>query len=179
MADSEEKDKTQAGTENPSGVTTLVVRNPDGITSREVQKDSKGRFLKKVKPLIPTIEYVRARRKRLASIRKDTGRFDGMSEDASLIEELLEIIHMPIEFDKKTGLPDAKHMSAKIQAAELINLITWGKPAPSDQEMDKLTTQPVRVVIVTSPQLMHPEVREPQKLTDKTKPSFIDAEIVK
>lgn len=178
MADSVAQDPTQVVTEKPPASTALsVVKNPNG-TFREQGRDEKGRLMKKPKPLIPTVEYVRARRKRLASIRQATGRFDGMSEDASIIEELLEIIHMPIEVDRKTGLPDSKHMSVKVQAAELINLITWGKPAPSDQEMDKLTTQPVRVVIVPALQLMHPEVQDQKKIVDKTKPSFIDAEVV-
>lgn len=181
MADSVEKDTTQAGTENPSGITTIVVRNPinkDGIvTVREVQKNKEGRFLAKPKPLYPTIEFVRSRRKRLTQIRKDTGRFDGIQENLAIIEELLELIHMPIEYGKD-GLPDAKHMMAKTKAAEVILLYTEGKPAPSEQEMEKLQTQPVRVIMVTAPPLMHPEIREEKPREEKTKPSFIDAEVV-
>jgi hypothetical protein len=37
--------------------------------------------------------------------------------------------------------------------------------------MDKLTTQPVKVVIINSPELMHPEVQEEKKAEVLT-PSF-------
>jgi len=59
----------------PPGTSLVVLKNPpkkDGtITTREQIKDEKGKFIKKVKPLIPTVEFVRARRKRLAQVRSD------------------------------------------------------------------------------------------------------------
>ncbi len=165
MADSVTQDTNQTGTENPSGVTTLTVRNPDGLTHREVQKDSKGRFMKKVKPLPPTIEFTRAERKALLKASED-----GITEYMKVFMNIVRIA----QYDGD----DAKCMMAAVKAFEALRLSALGKPAPSDQELDKLTTQPVRVVIVTAPQLMHPEVQPEKKLTDKTKPSFIDAEIV-
>jgi hypothetical protein len=170
MSDSEPKDKPQVGKENPPGTHIILVRNPNG-TMREQPVDEKNRFLRKPKPLVPTVEFVRARRKRLYSIRKDTGRFDGMTESMAILEELLEIVHMPIETDSKTGLPDSKHMSAKVQAAELIHLITEGKPSPSEQEMDKLQTQPVRVIMVNAPDGVKPMEERPK---EKLQPSWAE-----
>lgn len=46
----------------PEGVTAIVVANQHGAI-REALKDEKGRFVKKPKPLIPTIEFTRAERK--------------------------------------------------------------------------------------------------------------------
>lgn len=175
MADSaEDKKQPQTDPQNPSGITTLTIANQYGAI-REMQKDSKGRFLAKKKPLIPTIEYVRARRKRLAKVREGTGRFDGMTESMAIMEELLEIVHMEIATDSKTGLPDSKHMSAKVKAAELLHLITEGKPAPSEQELDKLERQPVTAIFVQAPQIMNPEVVDADKQKEKsTQPSFAE-----
>lgn len=175
--DSETKDQTQAVPNLPPGTSLVAVRNQpnkDGVvTSREMLKDTKGRFVKKPKPLLPTVEFVRARRKRLAQVNAD-----GISEDMAIIEELISIIHAPIETDSKSGLPDAKMALAKIKAIEVLWLYTNGKPAPSEQELDKLTTQPVRVIMVNAPQLMHPDVQEEKKPEQKTKPSFVDAEVI-
>lgn len=174
MADSESKDNTQV--ENPSGSTaiTVAIKNPpnkDGVvTVREVQKDNKGRFLKKPKPLIPTIEFVRARRKKLTQMRSE-----GVTEDMAIFQELLDIIHCPLPCDPKTGMPDAKMAMVKVKAAEVVWLYSQGKPAPSEQELDKLQTQPVRVIMVTAPTGVKPMEEKPQ---EKTKPSFIDAEVI-
>lgn len=175
--DSEEKDQPQAVPNTPPGTSLVVVRNQPNkegvVTTREMLKDSKGKFVKKVKPLLPTIEFVRARRKRLAQINED-----GISEDLAIIEELISIIHAPIETDAKSGLPDAKMAMAKIKAIEVLWLFSNGKPAPSEQELDKLTTQPVRVIMVNAPQLMHPDVQEEKQQESKTKPAFAEAEVI-
>ncbi len=175
--DSETKDKPQAAPNVPPGTSLVVVRNQpnkDGVvTSREMLKDSKGKFVKKIKPLLPTIEFVRARRKRLAQVNKD-----GITEDMAIINELIDIIHAPICVDAKSGLPDAKMAMAKIKAVEVLWLFTNGKPAPSEQELDKLQTQPVRVIMVNAPQLMHPDIQEEKQQETKTKPAFAEAEVI-
>jgi hypothetical protein len=63
---------------------------------------------------------------------------------------------------------------AKVKAAETIWLFTGGKPDPSEREMNKLETQPVRVVVIQSPQLMHPEVVDGDKPLEVLIPSFIE-----
>jgi hypothetical protein len=172
MADSAQN-KSEPQAEKPSEA-LVVVKNKDGSV-RETLRSPRGTFVAKKKPLIPTIEYVRARRKRLYKLRTDTGRFDGMTESMSIMEELLEIIHTPISVDAKSGLPDSKHMSAKIQAAELLHLITEGKPAPSEQELDKLERQPITAYFVEAPQLARPEVVDGDKIVEKPKqPSWAE-----
>src|ERR1019366_6640492 len=136
MADS--KEPKSIAEPLPEGVTAIIVANQHGALHEVIKDGKSGKFLAKKKPLIPTIEYVRARRKRLAKVREATGRFDGMTESMSIVEELLEIIHMPIATDRKAGLPDSKHMSVKVQAAELLQLITEGKHATSEQDLDRM-----------------------------------------
>lgn len=163
------QDKPQVE-EKPTGVTTLVIANhltKDGVaTSREVQKDEKGRFIKKVRPLPPTIEFTRMERKALLKAEK-------AGDETEYMKSFMNLVRIS-QYDGK----DPKGMMAAVKAFEVIRGSALGKIAPSEQEMDKLTTQPVRVVIVTAPQLMHPEVQEDKRLSAKTKPSFIDAEVV-
>lgn len=173
MADSNEKNEPQVETQKPPEVTAIAVRNVDGSV-RQALKDKSGKFVRKERPLIPTIEFVRDRRKRLTKVRQNTGRFDGMTENRAIIEELLEFIHMPIAIDAKTGLPDAKHMMAKTQAVQTILLFTEGKPAPSEQELSKLEKQPFQLVYVPVPNIMNPEVVEYNAGDEKKQPSFAE-----
>jgi hypothetical protein len=154
------KDKLPEGIENLPGVTTLtMVRR--GVTFTQ-QKNAKGQFLKKAKPLLPAIEFTRAERKFL-----NKARADGKTEYLAVFENMVRIA----QYDGD----DAKMRGAAVCAFKELRLSALGKPAPSEVEMDKLTTQPVKVVIINSPELMHPEVQE-EKKAEVLKPSF--AEVV-
>ena len=163
MADSEPKPIV---TPLPEGVTSIVVANQHGAL-REVQKDTKtGQFIKKPKPLLPTIEFTRAERKLLNTASKTK---EGLTEYMHAFLNLVRIA----QYDGS----DPKGMMAAVKAFEVVRLSALGKPAPSEQELDKLTNQPVKVIIVQAPQLMHPEVVDADKLVEKSKqPSF--AEVV-
>lgn len=167
MADSEEKDKTPQ--ENPAGSTKLVIVRKDG-TSRELLKGADGRFARKPRPLIPTEEFIRARRKRMMKTNDS-----GLTEDMAIVEELLDIIHTPIETDTKSGLPDAKFAMAKVKAAETLWLFTGGKPDPSEREMNKLERQPISAYFIQAPPLANPEIVDGDKPVEKpTQPSFAE-----
>jgi hypothetical protein len=162
MADSNELPK---GTENPLAVTTLVIKNRLGGGTHIQQKDAKGKWLKKVKPLIPTVEFTRQERKALSKVRAD-----GMTEYMKAFMCLLQMAqYEPNDDDKE----DSKKRMAAVQAFKELRLSALGKPAPSEVEMDKLTTQPVKVVIINSPELMHPEVIQ-EKKQEVLKPSFAE-----
>jgi hypothetical protein len=62
---------------------------------------------------------------------------------------------------------------ASVKAYEIMMRRALGKEAPSEQELDKLTTQPVKVVVIQAPQLMHPEIQE-EKPQEVLKPSFAE-----
>lgn len=170
MEDSKEISQTE--TKIPSENKLIIVRNKptkDGVvTTREVEIDKSGKFVKKPKPLIPTIEFTRAERKKLNSVRSDK---EGKTEYMIAFENILRIA--------QHNSTDAKEMMAAVKAYEVLRLSALGKPAPSEQELDKLQTQPIKVVLLQAPQLMHPEVQEEKRFEEKTQPSFIDAEIVK
>ena len=162
MADSEPKPIV---TPLPEGVTSLVVVNQHGA-AREMLKDEKGRFVKKQKPLIPTVEFTRAERKKLSNVRSDK---DGLTE---YMVAFMNIVRIAQNEDN-----DPKAMMAAVKAFEVLRTSALGKPATSEQDLDRITTQPVKVIIVQAPQLMHPEVVDADKLVEKAKqPSF--AEVV-
>jgi len=179
---SEKKPAPQAASQNPPGTTSITVRNPlgkDGVqTYREVLKDKDGKFIKKARPPIPVIDFVRAGRKRLAQIRKDQKTFNDVTEDMSIVEELLAIIHTPIEYDQKTGLPDSKFAGVKVQAADTLWLHFKGKPSTSEQDLEALKHDGIKVVIVQPPDLMHSEITE-EKKEEKKVPSFANVLDVK
>jgi hypothetical protein len=152
-----EDSKTQAGPSTPPVVTTEITMVRRGATIVQ-RKDAQGRFLKRPKPLIPTIEYTRAERKFF-----NKARADGKTEYMHMFENMVRIA----QYDGD----DAKLRMAAVCAYKETRLSALGKPAPSEVEMDKLTTQPVKVVIINSPELMHPEVQEEKKAEVLT-PSF-------
>ena len=163
MSDSE-KDPKPLPVELPEGTSLVFVKNQHGAV-REMLKDNKtGHFIKKAKPLIPTIEFTRAERKKLNSVRADK---EGMTEYMVAFMNILRIAQ------NEDG--DPKAMMAAVKAFEILRLSALGKPAPSEQELDKLTHQTVKTVIVIAPELMHPEVVDADKIVDKPKqPSFAE-----
>jgi hypothetical protein len=152
VSDSEEK-KDQPQAEKPSEA-LVFVKNKDGSV-REAIRTANGTFKKKPKPLIPTIEFTRQERKLLNSVRSDK---DGLTEYMAAYTNILRIAQNK---DK-----DPKAKMAAVKAFEILRLSALGKPSPSEQELDKLTTQPVRVVVLQPPQMMVPEVQEekPKKI---------------
>ncbi len=161
MADSDVK-KNEPRAEKPSGA-LVVVKNVDG-TMREVVRTACGTFAKKHKPLIPTIEFTRAERKKLNSVRSDK---EGMTEYMVAFMNLVRIA--------QNEDSDPKARMAAVKAFEVLRTSALGKPAPSEQELDKLTNQPVKTIIVVAPELMHPEVVDADKLPTKPKqPSFAE-----
>lgn len=170
MDENSEK-KPEAPVGNPAGTSLLVVKNPltaDGVqTYRKAEKDSLGRFQKKVKPPIPTAEFIQKRRKRLA---RET---DGVSEDMAILEELIACMHIEVGFDNKTGLADSKMVMAKAKVAETIWLFTHGKPATAEADLAALKHSGVEFVLVQPPALNTPTVQAVKQETPKS-PTFAE-----
>jgi hypothetical protein len=140
-----------------------LVKNPNG-TYREQARDEKGRLMKKPKPLIPSIEFTRSERKKLNSVRSDK---DGLTEYMVAFMNLLRIA--------QHESTDAKEMMASVKAFEILRQSALGKFAPSEQELDKLTSQPVRTIMVVAPELMNPQlVDESKRAAEKKQPSFAE-----
>jgi hypothetical protein len=150
---------------NPSGVTTLVTVNQHGAKVERL-KGKDGKFVAKPKPLIPTQEFIRARRKKLARQRKDCG----MTEDMAIFQELIDAMHVSNEDPK--GNVDPKILQAKANIAEVIWLFSQGKPGMSEEDKSALTKSPVRIVYVKEKVSDTPVRQELKEEAKKTAPSF-------
>ena len=162
MADSKEQPQA-IPQELPEGSSLVVVRTKEGGV-REMVRSEKGTFVKKTKPLIPTIEFTRAERKKLNTVRADK---EGMTE---YMVAFMNIVRIAQNEDN-----DPKAQMAAVKAFEVLRTSALGKPASSEQDLDRITTQPVKTIIVVSPDIMNPKVIDADKLADKPKqPSFAE-----
>lgn len=172
---SDKKTEASGGAMLPPGVTSITIRNPLGKdgkeTFREMLKDENGKFIKKARPPIPTVDFIRQRRKRLAQIT------DGISEDMAIFEELIECMHLPIVYDK-FGMPDSKLVMAKAKVAETIWLFSHGKPATAEADMEALKHAGVKIVFM-NPTLPDAPIEEPKEEAKKTQPTFAEVVDVK
>ena len=162
MADS--KDQPQALPQvPPEGTSLVIVRTKEGGL-REMIRSEKGTFVKKSKPLIPTIEFTRKERKILYGPSKDKG---GMTEHEVSFRNILRISQLETS--------DPKLAMAVVKAYEIVMRRALGKEASSEQDLDRITTQPVKTIIVVSPDLMNPKVVDADQAVVKPKqPSFAE-----
>jgi hypothetical protein len=166
MPDSAAKNQTQAES-TPPETSLVIVKTKEGGT-REMIRTKGGTFAKKPRPLLPTIEFTRAERKFLNQASETK---EGLTE---YMHAFMNLVHIA-QYEGN----DPKGMMAAVKAFEVVRLSALGKPAPSEQELDKLTNQPVKTIIVVAPALMHPDiVDDTKKLTEKTQPSFVDAVVI-
>jgi hypothetical protein len=162
MADS--KDETKAGTENPPEVRTLTITRYGKPHTQ--QKDVQGKWLKKVKPLIPTVEFTRAERKALSKVRES-----GMTVYMEIFMNMVEIA----SYDGD----DPKLRMAAVQAFEKLRLSALGKPATSEVDMDKLQSQPFTYVLANAPVLPTEVVDGDKPKQEKKQPSFAEVVSIK
>ena len=111
-----------------------------------------------------------------------------MSPESPVFDKLGNVVWStpPVVDDEgkivKHGVPltvkDAKLSMASTQAFKELMLRAYGMPSRSDEELDALKEQGVKIVIITPPEeMVNKEVVE-EKPKEKLTPSFIEAEIV-
>ena len=133
----------------PESTALVIVKTKEGETREMIRDTGSGKFVKKTRPLIPTIEFTRAERKKLNAVRSDK---EGLTE---YMVAFMNIVRIAQCEDK-----DPKAMMAAVKAFEVIRQSALGKYATAEQDLDRITTQPVKVVVIQAPQLMHPDVIE-------------------
>jgi hypothetical protein len=158
------KDKLPEGIENLPGVTTLTITRYGKPHTQ--QKDAQGKWLKKVKPLIPTVEFTRAERKFL-----NKARADGKTEYMAVFENMVRIA----QYDGD----DAKMRGAAVCAYKELRLSALGKPATSEVDMDKLQSQPFTYVLANAPVLPTEVVDGDKPKQEKKQPSFAEVVSIK
>jgi hypothetical protein len=73
---------------------------------------------------------------------------------------------------------DAKCAMASVQAFKELSLRAYGAPSKSEEEIEAMQTQGVKIVVLTPPEFMINKQITEEKPREKLTPSFIEAEIV-
>jgi len=172
MAEAKEN-KTQAQAEEkpPESTSTAIVIDKRG---RELlQEKGSGKFIAKKKPLLPAIEFTRKERKFLSSFSNDPDpQFKGLTEHEVAFRHIVRIA-------QGKGSGDPKADMAAVKAYEVAMRRALGKEAPSEQELDKLTNQPVKSIIIIGPEIMHPEIVKEKEKVKEEQPKFAEVLSVK
>jgi hypothetical protein len=177
------------------GYSEIALRNHDN-SFRIQRKDASGKFIRSKKTYaVETKDITRMMRQMLMVPVKDKdGRITKESKSLFVkgFENLADIMTAdsrvpvldkfgkPILIDGKPLLTrDSKMAMASIKAYQALMERGFGKVQPGDEEMDALRIAGVKIVVVSSPELMNPEVvKEKPKELGTNRPSFIEAEIV-
>ena len=205
MEDSEVNIPGQLEAPKVPAITEEIVMLPDG-KARKVIRGDKGKFQKQKKTAPETKEIVRYMRELLnkaeagpdgkivkGSKTRFRRMFDNIFDIASMSPETLA-------FDKKgsiiwdtppvedengkiiiPGKPllvrDAKLAMAATQAFKELMLRAHGMPSKSDEELDALKKEGVKIVVIAPPEMVNKEIVA-ETTREKLVPSFIDAEII-
>jgi hypothetical protein len=198
MEDSETKIEEKAGEEKTPAVSIEMVRHngKDKLTKRI--RGEGGKFQKQPKSMPKTVDVVREWRKlMLQPLADENGKltkggrarvrevFDRlysnaiMSPEQPVIDKLGNVVYTINDKGEKVPLTtkDPKVMMASKENAKELMLRTWGMYAKSDEEIEALKTQAVKVLVLQHPDMMDKNVYE-EKPKEALKPAFIDAEIV-
>lgn len=187
MSDSEEK-TPELPVQKPA-VTEAIIKRPEGgfVT---MNRGEGGKFVKKARTMPKSQDVTRLMRKLLASpVANANGKFDKGAEVRikQMFDNIFEIAatnpNQPLqdkfgnavldEKGKVVTYMDAKCAMASVQAFKELMLRAYGMPSKSDEELEALKTQGVKVVILQHPELMDKTVYE-EKPKPKLEPAFAE-----
>ena len=205
MEDSEVKLSEQPEAPKVPAVTEELIVHPKG--NRVMLRGEGGKFKKKKKSIPKTEEITRYMRELLNKAeagpdgrftKGDKSRFrrmfdnifsiSAMSPEQPVFDKLGDIVWLkaPVK-DLETGkiiregipvtVKDAKLAMASTQAFKELMLRAYGMPSKSDEEIDAMKKEGVKIVVIAPPEMVNKEIVA-ETVREKLVPSFIDAEIV-
>lgn len=206
MTDSDNAKPEQPEKPKAPVVSEELIVHPQTGDTRVVLRGESGKFQKKKKSMPKTEEVTRYMRELLNKAeagpdgkmtRGDRTRFRRMFDNIFTIASMSP--EQPV-FDKlgnpvwlrppvvdedgkivMEGTPltvkDAKLAMASTQAFKELMLRAYGMPSKSDEELDALKKEGVKIVIIAPPEMVNRDII-PETTREKLVPSFIDAEIV-
>ena len=150
----------------------------------KINRGEGGKFVKQAKTMPKSADVTRLMRKMLAApIANADGKISKGAETrfVQMFNNIYEIArtspHQPIldkfgnaildEDGKVVTAMDAKCAMASVQAWKELNLRAYGMPTKSDEELDALKTQGVKIVI-----LQHPEMMDKNVVEDAPRPKL-------
>lgn len=193
MNDSEDKVITTPAV----GVSEEIVLHPKSGTPVKVNRSASGKFAKQKKTMPKTEDVTRLMRNLM--IQSKAG-LDGKMRkgDPARIRLLFDNLFTIAEHDSRAPVLDkfgnavmykndagelvplltfdAKSAMASAKAAEVLFTRIYGAPSKSEEEIDALKTQGVKIVVITPPEhMMNKQITE-EKPKPTLKPSFIEGE---
>ena len=193
MEDSVEKTPEQPGTKAPVESVEMVRHNGKVKLTKRIRGE-KGQFVKQPKTMAKSEDTTRYLRNVLNSAECEAGGKITQKSRSHIRKMTLNIIknaemdaERPI-FDKLGKLVrdgdgkivtvvDPKIMMASAQNYKEIMLRAYGAPSKSDEELNAMKMQSVKIVIIQHPEMMDKVVVE-DKPHEKPVPAFLDAEII-
>lgn len=179
MADSESQPETPAAAqpEKPVEPTAIVktLRTKEGGV-RTALVNAQGKFVKQPKKMPEGREMQRVLRN-FGLDKLEVGPDGRLTKSSkSLVLNMTENIARIAMYSGNDG----KAMAAAVAAYNILMERMWGKNAPSDQELGALERAGVRVVVLSAPELMHPEELTEEQLRPAApvRPSFAEAPFI-
>jgi hypothetical protein len=189
MSDSEEK-ISQPGEEKTPGTTEEIIKHYVSGEPVRIVRGKGGKFAKQKTTAASSSQARDVLRNLLEQAeagpdgrmrRGDKSRYrkilDNQIKNAMMDAErpILDKMGNPIIIDgKPLTAVDPKVMMASTQAFKELTLRAYGAPSKSDEEIEAMKTQGVKVVVIAPPEMLNKEVVE-EKPKEKLVPSFIDA----
>jgi hypothetical protein len=187
MEDSVEKKPSENPEAKPQGTSVEMVRHMGTDKLSKRIRGEGGKFVKQPKTMPKSEDMTRYIRNVLnrAEANEDGVITKGSKSRISrMISNIIKNAEMDAEqpvYDKcgnQTGTAvDPKIMMASAQNFKEIMLRGYGAPSKSDEELNAMKTQSVKVIVLSHPELMDKTVVE-DKPHEKPVPAFIDAEII-
>jgi hypothetical protein len=195
MSDSVEKTIEQPGVTSATSIEMVKHKGDPDILTKRIRGES-GKFQKQSKTMPKSLDVTRLLRNLLnqplagedGKIRRsDATRmrkmFDNIYTIAStdpnqpVIDKLGYVVYLTNDKGEKRPLliMDAKVAMASVQAFKELMLRAYGMPSKSDEEIDALKTQGVKIIILQHPELMD-KVVVADKPKEPLKPAFIEGE---
>jgi hypothetical protein len=182
-------EKTQP-LEEPKPTEEIIVRNDAPL---KVIRGPKGTFCKQKTTMPKTQDVTRLLRNLMAQAEAGPDgkmRHGDKTRIRKMFDNIVSIASMPAEqplFHKLTGEPmldtagrvvtvkDAKSAMASVQAFKELTARIYGQYAKSDEEIDALKTQGVKIVVISPPaEMMNREVKEDKPRPAPTTPAFAE-----
>ena len=194
MSDSAAEKPSGLPVEKPA-IREEIIKRPTGefVT---MNRGAGGQFVKKARTMPKSFDVTRLMRTLLSTpVANSDGKMDkgAKTRFVKMFESVYTIVttdpNQPVRdklgnvmYDSETGKPvtmyDAKIAMASIQGFKELMLRAYGMPSKSDEEMDAMKTQGVKIVVITPPaEMMNQTVKE-DKPRERLVPAFIEGEVV-
>ena len=188
--DSEVKTEGQPEKKSPAKPSEEMIIHHESHAPVKVFRGEGGKFVRSPKTMPKTADVTRLMRNLLnapvTGEKSSESRFREMFDNMVLIAStsphqlVLDKLGHPIEMDDGSYLTamDAKCAMASVQAFKELCLRAYGAPSKSEEEIEAMQTQGVKIVVLTAPsEMVNKQITE-EKPKPALKPSFIDAEII-